>query len=260
MTALLLAGDRTGNDPLTATSPSRSKALISLLGIPVIMRVIHALQACDRIRRYVLCGPSELAMNECVALQQLIQQDHITWLSHREDLPASVLAGLDSIEAHSTTLITTADHALLDADVLNYFLDEAFANDADVSVGLVSYSLIKARYPQVRRTVHRFSDGAYCGCNLYVVSSQSGRDMISHWRRVEAERKKPLQMAIKVLGFKALLKKLCGFLSLEQAQQSIFERTNIKVAFIELPFAHAGIDVDTIEDKELVERILSHRK
>jgi len=257
VTTLLLAGERTKSGPLTQISRSRSKALLSISGIPVIMRVIHALERCERIGRYVLCGPTESAIKACAALQGFIRKDTVTWLSSHADLSSSVLAGLDKIKLHSTILITTADHALLDADVLDHFLDKAFENDADVSVGLVKHSLIKASYPEVKRTVHRFSDGEYCGCNLYVISSQSGRGIISYWQKIESDRKKPLQMAIKLLGFKALFKHLFGFLSLAQAEQSIFEQTNIKVNFIELPFAHAGIDVDTIKDRELVETVLS---
>ena len=123
-------------------------------------------------------------------------------------------------------------------------------------MGLVSYDLIKATYPEVRRTVLRFSNGGHCGCNLYAVTSARGRGIISFWRRIQANRKKPWLMAVKLFGLGALTRYLCGLLSIEQTSQSILKATGITVDFIELPFAHAGIDVDTPEDKELVEEIL----
>ena len=64
-------------------------------------------------------------------------------------------------------------------------------------------------------------------------------------------------MALSLFGFSALVKYVCGRLSMRQTRLSVLKTTGITVDFINLPFAHAGIDVDTPADKELVERILA---
>ena len=66
-------------------------------------------------------------------------------------------------------------------------------------------------------------------------------------------------MALGLLGFRALARYACGRLSLQQTHQAIMKATGINVDFIELPFPHAGIDVDTPTDLELAERILEQR-
>ena len=223
----------------------------------MIIRVLDALQASGRISSYVLCGPAPADINDCPALRQFIEADNVTWIPATGSLSGSVQAGLAGIDPAAPVLITTADHALLDAGILDYFLDKAIDNRADVSVGLVEYGLIEKTYPGVRRTVLKFSDGGYCGCNLYALSGARARDIISLWQRVQTQRKQPWRMALSLFGFSALVKYVCGRLSMRQTRLSILETTGITVDFIDLPFAHAGIDVDTPADKELVERILA---
>ncbi len=223
----------------------------------MIIRVINALEACERIDSYVLCGPSQSAVDGCPRLQQFIKQNNVTWTSGEKSLSNSIRAGLEKIDPDSLVLITTADHALLDVDALDCFLDRVDESRVDFNIGLVNYSLVKETYPGAQRTVLRFSDGEFCSCNLYAVSTRRGRGIISFWRRVEANRKKPWQIVVRLFGFSALVKYFFGLLSIDQARRSVFKNTEVRVNFVELPFARASIDVDTPADKELVERILS---
>ena len=57
ISALLLAGDRGGVDAVAARSGVPCKALAPLAGVPMIMRVLDALQASARIDSFVICGP-----------------------------------------------------------------------------------------------------------------------------------------------------------------------------------------------------------
>ena len=67
-------------------------------------------------------------------------------------------------------------------------------------------------------------------------------------------------MALGLFGFVALARYACGRLSLQDARDAIMKTTGIAVDFIEMPYAHAGIDVDTPADFELdleLEKILA---
>ena len=55
---LLLAGSRSGSDEVARVAGVSCKALAPLAGIPMIVRVLDALQASGRIASYVLCGPA----------------------------------------------------------------------------------------------------------------------------------------------------------------------------------------------------------
>ena len=257
ITALLLAGDRGGVDEVAARSGVSCKALAPLAGVPMIMRVLDALQASARIDSFVLCGPGPDAVESCPQLRDFIAGGTVTCIPAQRDLGGSVQAGLAETDPDALVLVTVADHALLDAAIVNYFLDSALDSGAGVNVGLVDYGRVEAAYPGVRRTVLKFSEGGYCGCNLYALDGAKARDIVSLWQRAQAHRKRPWRMALGLFGFGAFARYACGRLSLRQTRETVKKATGITVDFIEIPFAHAGIDVDTPADLELAEKILA---
>ena len=257
--ALVPAGDRGAGDPVAKVSCVSAKALAPLAGTPMIIRVLNTLQATGRVDSVVLCGPDRDAVESSPPLQDFINRDDISWMPPGSSLGDSVQAGLAGIDADALVLVVTADHALLDGEILNYFLDQIIERHADVSVGLVDYALIRRAYPGVRRTVLKFSDGGYCGCNLYALDGARARDIISLWQRTQTYRKQPWRMIHGLFGFGMLAKYLSGHLSLGQASEAIMKKTGINADFIEIPFPHAGIDVDTPADLELAKQILEQR-
>ena len=257
--ALVPAGDRGAGDPVAKVTGVTSKVLAPLAGTPMIIRVLNALQATGRIDSIVLSGPAPAAIEGCPQLRDVISRDDITWVPAGNALGDSVQAGLAEIDPAALVLITTADHGLLDAGTLDYFLDRAMDSRADVNVGLVTYDLIKTAYPGVRRTVLKFSRGGYCGCNLYALDGARARDILSLWQSTQTYRKRPWRMIHGLFGFGTLAKYLSGRLSIGQARQAIKDKTGISVDFIEMPFPYAGIDVDTPEDLDLANQILEQR-
>ena len=254
--ALVPAGARTAADPVARVHGVAYKSLTPLAGIPMVVRVLNALQATGRVGSVVLIGPDRVAVDGCPPLRDFINRNDTDWVPARDRLSDSILAGLARIDADALALIVPADHALLDAEILNYFLDRAIDSDAGVSVGLVEYAPIRQSYPGVRRTVLKFSEGEYCGCNMYALKGSRASEIISFWQRVQAYRKQPWRMIHSLFGLIMLARYLSGRLSLAQARQTILEATGITTDFINLPFPHASIDVDTPGDLELVKRIL----
>lgn len=255
--ALVLAGDRPGADAVAKATGASCKALAPVLGTPMLLRVLEALQACERIGPCVLAGPSRQALESCPPLREFTAQPQVNWLPGADSLSGSVQAGLEDIAPDAPVLITTADHALLNAPMLEHFVSQALASRADLSLGLVKHDLLKAAHPEAQRTVLRFSDGAYCGCNLYLVATARGRGLIPVWRRAEADRKSPRLMMAKLLGWGAVARYVSGSLSLAQASQAIFDRANASLGVVSMPFPQAGIDVDTLADLALAEKILA---
>ena len=255
--ALVLAGDRPGADAVAKATGASCKALAPVLGTPMLLRVLEALQACERIGSCVLVGPSRQALESCPPLRQFAAQSQVSWLPGADSLSGSAQAGLADIAPGAPVLITTADHALLNGPMLEHFLEQALASRADLSLGLAQYDLLKEAYPEARRTVLRFADGSYCGCNLYLVANARGRSLIPLWRQAEAERKNPRLMVAKLLGWGAVARYVSGSLSLDQASQAIFDSAGARLGVVEMPFPQAGIDVDTPADLALAEKILA---
>ena len=151
-------------------------------------------------------------------------------------------------------LVTTADHPLLRADIVDDFLQRSVATGADVGVGLTDYASIKARFPAAKKTVTRFRDGGYCGCNLFAFMTPDSHRVAAAWRRVEQQRKNPLRV-IRQLGWWSVLRYLLGWLTLDKALAELSNRLKVSIKPVHLPFPEAAIDVDSIADQKLVEEI-----
>ena len=156
-------------------------------------------------------------------------------------------------------LVTTADHALLTVEMVEYFLREAGRAQADVAVALVPYAVVAKAYPQSKRTVINFRGGGYCGCNLFLLGSPKAQRLVEFWTQVERERKRPLRL-IRRLGWVMLIRYVLGLLSLSDALYELSQRMGVSIQAIMLPFPEAAIDVDTPDDLVLVKEIVEKKE
>ena len=253
-TAIVLAGDRVPDDPVARAAGVPCKALVPVGGVPMVLRVLGALAEAEEIGDRVLCGPAWHAVEANDELHDLSASGQVKWIETRATPSSSVYAAMQSLPQERPILLVAADHALLHARLVDYFCSEARARDADVVVGLAAYDLVAATYPDMRRTVLRFRDGGICGCNLYAFLTVRGRSLVEFWGQVEGLRKKPIQLISK-LGWVPALGFFFRWLSLRQALARLSQRLDISIEVVMLPFPEAALDVDTVSDWDLAQRI-----
>lgn len=254
--ALVLAADRTANDPVAIKSGMVCKAFTPICGIPMIIRVLDALEASGMIRSIILCGPPESMLPGCTELEQRIGRGDITWVPNLDSPSRSANRGLEHIDESVPVLLTTADHALLTPEIVQYFLRESSKADSDATVGLVKHENVMVTFPGTKRTVIRLRDGNFCGCNLYTFLNHHGRDLVSFWRRAEDLRKHPWRLVGEILGPMAILLYLLRISTLNQALNAVSAKAGVRSRAVIIPYAQAGVDVDKAEDIVLVESIL----
>lgn len=223
----------------------------------MIVRVIEAIEASALAGEILICGPAQSALGDCPALQEMIAAHRVAWHPPGNSPCSSAAYCIDRIAGTAPVFITTADHGLLNPDMISYFLKESTATNADATVGLVDYQTIIDNYPGSRRTRLRFRNGNFCGCNLFTLFNERGRSLVSLWRQVEAHRKRPFRILRRLLGPTRTLLYLLGKLTLEDALRSLEDKYKINAGAVILPYPAAGIDVDTIADFRLAEFILS---
>jgi len=255
--AIVLAGDRTSSDPVARDAGTPCKALAPVAGKPMIMRVLDALQGSGRIRSIILCGPPPAALRACPELAQRIARDDICWIAGEDSPSKSAEAGLLQADPTAPVLLATADHALLNAEIVSGFLEESMAKDTDASFALIDYRRLQDAFPAVRRTVIKLQDGQYCACNLFAFMTAKGRRLVPFWRNVEQSRKRPWRMVATLMGIPATLAYVLGRLGLPQVLNRLSGTLGCKLSAVLLPWPRAGIDVDTPEDRKLVETILA---
>jgi molybdopterin-guanine dinucleotide biosynthesis protein A len=258
-TALVLAGDRRADDPLVIASGAGCKALLGIAGRPMLLRVLDALQAAGSVGRVHLSGPGPDSLAHSAELRERIADDRVHWHAPGPTPSTSALAVLDTLGPAEPVLLTTADHPLLKAEYIEHFCTEAARDGADVAVGVAPYALVQPLFPDMRKTLLRFSDGPYCGCNLFAFPSPAGRAMAARWREVESARKTPWRV-IGLLGWSAILRYRLGWMTLDAAMALLSRRTGLRVKAVVMPFGEAAVDVDSPEDHRLVEARLRARE
>ena len=245
--SIVLAADRHADDPVARAASTCCKALAPVGGTPMAQRVLEALGDSRQVGGRMLCGPPEALMTEQSQFRHWLNVNGIEWTAPQTTPSASALVSMESLAPEMPILLTTADHALLSATIIDHFCREARASGFDALVGLASHELVTRAYPETSRTVVKLRGGAYCGCNLFAFLSPAGRKVANYWRRVENQRKRPLRV-VGAVGWIAVLRFLLGRLSLDEALERLSRRVGARVGAVLLPFPEAAVDVDTAAD------------
>ncbi len=253
-TAVILAGDRRPHDPVAEAANVPCKALTPIDGIPMVIRVLDALDKAESVESSVLCGPEWSIVNHEQILAKRVRSTHVSWIQPQATPSLSAYHAMDSIEQETLVLLTTADHALLHPALIDTFCREARATGGDVAVGVARHDMVQTAFPNTKRTATRLQDGAYCGCNLFAFLTPQSREIAKFWRRVERHRKNPLRV-IGILGWRTVLQYLLRRLSLTQALACLSRKVGLTIHAVELPFPEAALDVDTVNDWALAQNI-----
>ena len=254
-TAILLAGERPGENGFAAGFGVPAKALIPIAGEPMLSRVAKTLLACPSIARIVVLAQEA---------ERLLTGD-LAWMAAdpriaTADAGSGISTSVDAITgtdaAPYPVLVTTADHPLLTPAMVERFIAEAAGSDG--AFAMVDRWTVEALHPETRRTWIKFANGHFSGANLFALLSPASRNGTAFWAKVEKDRKRALKL-IAAFGPVILLGALTRTLSLEGAAERAGKRFGFRLKAVRLPFGEAAMDVDKPSDVDLAERILAAR-
>ena len=248
-TAVVLAGSRPGRDAFAEQYGTDLKALIPIAGEPMVRRPIRALLSSRAISQIVVLSQAPQRIAAAVDADTRVE-----FRSSRGTIAETILELCDNKQTAWPLLVTTADHALLDAVMVDEFV--AGAAGADVALGVVERGTLLRRFPDAQRTWLKFRGRAYTGANLFVLSSPAVRSAIELWRSVEQDRKKAWRV-LSLLGPVTLLCIALRLVSLDEVMKQLSGRLRLQVKAVALSNPLAGIDVDKPADHDLVEAILA---
>jgi hypothetical protein len=141
----------------------------------MLFRVLDTLENSKLISACILSGPPASIVDQEPLLRHRLADRRTTWLPPQSTPSSSALSALRAVHEEIPVLLTTGDHALLTPQMVNHFCSEALASGCDLVAALAHYALIKQNYPDMRRTRTRFSDGPFCGCNLFAFLTPASR-------------------------------------------------------------------------------------
>jgi len=265
--SVILAGERPGGSPISQAFGVAASVMVPVAGKPSLERVLDTISESEQVDGGVICGPTTEAVNESEELGKLIQYPGFDWLEQSIGPAASAMAALDKLNFYPA-LLTAGDHALLTAEIVDDFCLKALNAGADntdevdgrtplydLLIGFVPYALVKSAWPESRRTITKFSDGQFCGSNLFAILTPEGKKALSFWRQAEADRKQPWKIARR-FGYAALFRYLFRRLTLEDALQALSKAAGCRIGHVKVEHARAAVDVDSVDDQKLAERIL----
>jgi len=251
-TGVVLAGSRPGGDPLARAHGTDLKALIPVAGVAMVRRPVEALLASPLVGRVLVLAqqPERIA-------DALPADGRMSLERSGKTIAATLEAMCFDPDIAWPLLITTADHALLTADMIADFL--SLARGADIAIGVVERRALMRRLPQSKRTWLRFRGGAYSGANLFLLGGPRVLPALELWRSVEQDRKKAwaLLWELGPLAFLGAALRLC---TLDETARRIGRKLGLEVRAVELADPLAALDVDKQADLVLADAILEGRE
>ena len=139
--------------------------------------------------------------------------------------------------------------------MVDFFCAQSRAAGADVTVGMTPAAAILAKYPSGFRAFHRFKDGAASSCNIYGLMNARALAAAQAFAGGGQFGKKPWRV-LQAFGFGTFALHLLHRLTLESAMTRIGHAFDLDVHAIDMPYAEAAIDIDSLEDLALAEKIL----
>ena len=251
--AILLAGERLGQSPVAEAAGVPCKALATVGELPMLARVLRTLARTPHVEKCVVVGNPEFKN----ALEPVLAgfSGFASWQDGADSPARSAALAARDIPPERGILLTTADHPLLDPAMIAELCAIQGTRDPDVRVGLVRHAQVMAQYPEARCTPLGFSDGPFCGTNLFLFRTESGRRLMEQWQAVEQARKTPWRV-VGILGAGAVIGYLLGRLSLARALQLLSRRLDLDISATLLSNARAALDVDTVGDWEFAGRLI----
>lgn len=255
-TALVLAGQRPGVDPVAAHFGLKAKALIPVAGEPMLSRVLHALAAAPQVGRIIVLAQDAGALLADSALAWSAGDARIEARVSGKTISGSVLAAIDNPAIGLPVLVTTADNVMLTAGTIAEFV--AGAGASDVSVAMVERTRLEAAVGPNRRTWLTFRDGAFTGANLFALRAPAAANALRFWETVEQDRKSVLRLAAH-FGPVLMIKLLARRLTLSAALAAAGAKLGASAAPVVLSDGRMGVDVDKVEDHTLAQKLLAER-
>ncbi len=251
-TAIILAGQRPGIDPLASAFGETFKALVPVGRRPMVARVVETVLSISAITKVViLC-------QKPVAIKAVLPDDpKLCYVESQSGISQSILSIAGAEAAPWPLFVTTADHPLLTPEMITHFLEAS--TGVDVAVGMVERATILAAYPDNKRTWIKLRGGAWSGANLFALTSENARNALALWVNAEKDRKQLFKLFWH-FGPLIALRAITRMISLQDGIAALGRRLGLSARAVPLPFAEAAIDVDKLSDHKQVEQILARRE
>lgn len=256
MDAIVIAGGiPRPEDPLYSYVKGDAKALVDIVGKPMVQWVLDALSDAKRVDNVILVGLS--------SKNQLTCKKPLHFLSNQGRMLANIVAGvhksLELNKKNKYVLIVSSDIPALQAHMVDWLVDTSMQTQDDLYYGVCTREVMEKRFPDSRRTYTPLKDMELCGSDINLCHVRMATEHLDLWESLLGARKSPLKQASK-LGLGLLFSLATRQLTLEDAVKRISERIGIKGRAIVWSYAEPCMDVDKPHQLEMMRADLTKQR
>ena len=253
-TVLILAGQRLGRvDPLAAKHGVEHKALVPLLGRPLIGYVLDAVDTAFPDAPIVVSINDPSALDREPEARRFIEAGRLTTVASAHNLLESVFAAAEGTAF--PLLITTGDNVLMTPEALRGFHEFALREGADCAAMFARKEDILAAHPEGQPRFWKFRDGEFSGCNTFWMKDRGSLTVGEIFREGGQFLKFP-QRFIKAFGLANLIGFRFNLFTVERMLDRISRRFGKRVKAQITDDGRLAIDVDTEFSHLVAERLL----
>ena len=255
ISAVVLAGKSlSSDDPLAQYSQGRPKALIPILGRPMVAYVIDALAGSRYVTHVVVVGLDAIP-GESFSVP-------IDFLPDAHDILTNAEAGLEHAAARcpaaEATLVCGSDIPLVTSAMVDAFVEECLRTEHDLYYSCVRRETMEAQFPSSGRSYVHLRDGDVAGGDISMLRPSAIVQNRALWQGLSEARKSVLKQA-RLIGLSTALLLLTRRLTMAGAERRVSKVLNLRGRVVPFPYAEVGMDVDKPFQFELVRTELERR-
>jgi molybdopterin-guanine dinucleotide biosynthesis protein A len=249
---VLAGGVPQAEDLLYEYTQGQPKALIELVGKPMVQWVLDALDQTPSVSRIIVVG---LGPDSGLQAAKLVD-----YVPGQGSMLENAITGVEKALALNPDaeqiLLCSSDIPLLTADMVESLIDQCSDPAVDLYHSVVSRAHMESRFPESRRSYAHLLDGDFAAGDIHIIAPRviyKNRDL---WTALTSNRKNVLKQALN-LGPGFLLKYMRGRLSLNELERKVLEKFDLNARAVPVDTPEIGMDADKPFQLEICRRELA---
>ncbi len=226
-------------EPLYEYTQGTNKAMLDILGKPMVQWVLDALEKADLIDSIILVGLTED--------EGLVGDKIKAYIPNQGEMLANARAGMEKVREVNPqaelVLFVSSDIPGIQPEIVDWIIENSTKLDADLYYHVVEKKVMEERYPESKRSYTRLKDVEVCGADLNIARILIDKEQDSLWERLFDARKSVVKQA-SLIGWDTLFLLLTRQVTLEKAARRVSKKIHLRGEAVLCPYAEVAMDVD----------------
>ncbi len=241
-------------EPLYEFTLGTSKAMLDVVGKPMIQWVLDALEDAQTIDGIVIIGlPTDSEVVSSKVMARIPNQGGMV-----DNIRTGVNKVLEMKPGAQHVLLVSSDIPTITAEMVDWVVNTALESDHEAYYNVITRQVMEQRFPGSKRSYMRLRDVEVCGGDMNLIKTSLVTQNDELWNKLVAARKNALKQAA-LIGYDTLFLVFFHLVDLDGAVKKAAKRLHLTGRAILCPYAEVGMDVDKPFQLELVRTDLSRK-